>query len=90
MGALFDKVAVHERVNRQHPEIADEDVATAWKNAIAIINRDYGVPDYYAAAGIDNKGRMLEMIGFEEEDGTLMVFHAMKLTGKMAKELGLL
>jgi hypothetical protein len=54
-----------------------------------VINRTYNPPDYYAAAGMDTKGRMLELVGVETEDGAIMIFHAMKLTEKMRKELGL-
>ena len=43
-------------------------------------------PDYYAAAGADSRGRMIEMVGVELEDNRLL-FHAMRLTAKMADEL---
>ena len=32
---------------------------------------------------------MIEMVGVEMEDGTVLVYHAMKLTKKMSTELGL-
>jgi hypothetical protein len=76
-------------VNIKRPEISDEDAIHAWRNAIAIVNREYNPPDYYAAAGMDNKGRILELVGVELEDNSLMIFHAMKLTKKMKEELGL-
>ena len=44
-------------------------------------------PDYYAAAGADSRGRMIEMVGVELEDNRLLIFHAMRLTAKMADEL---
>lgn len=44
-------------------------------------------PDYYAAAGADPRGRMIEMVGVELEDSRLLIFHAMRLTTKMADEL---
>ena len=44
-------------------------------------------PDYYAAAGADPRGRMIEMVGLELEDNRLLIFHAMRLTAKMADEL---
>ena len=44
-------------------------------------------PDYYAAAGADPRGRMIEMVGVELEDNRLLIFHAMRLTAKMADEL---
>jgi predicted RecB family nuclease len=86
---MFFKVTVHPRVHRRHPEISDNDAIQAWKNAIAIVNRTYNPPDFYAAAGMDSKGRLLELVGVEMENGSLMIFHAMKLSAKMRKELGL-
>ncbi|MCL2068351.1 MAG: hypothetical protein FWH00_00470 [Oscillospiraceae bacterium] len=86
---MFSAITVHPRVHRKHPEISDDDAIHAWRNAIAIINRTYNPPDYYAAAGMDTKGRVLELVGVELEDGALMIFHAMKLSEKMSKELGL-
>jgi hypothetical protein len=86
---LFDKIVVHPRVHKKHPEIDDEDAISAWRDAISVVNRTYEPPDYYAAAGTDGKGRMLELVGVELEDGTLMIYHAIKLTEKMRSELGL-
>jgi hypothetical protein len=85
----FVRVTVNPRVHQRHPEIEDEDAKTAWRNAIVVRNRSYEPPDYYAAAGCDSKGRMLEMVGVELEDGTLQIFHAMKLQESMKRELGL-
>jgi len=86
---LFDRVIVHPRVNAKRPEITEDDVATAWKNAFVIQRRNSDSTECYAAAGIDSKSRILEMIGVEREDGTIIVIHAMKLTNKMRAELGL-
>jgi hypothetical protein len=86
---LFSDIKVHSRVNKKRPEISDEDAIHAWSNAIVIVNREFNPPDYYAAAGMDSKGRILELVGVELEAGSLMIFHAMKLTSKMKEELGL-
>lgn len=43
----------------------------------------------YIGSGADRKGRLLEFAGKETEDGSLLVYHAMKLTRKMQLELGL-
>lgn len=83
------RVQVHERVALRHPNVSVNDVVTAWDNAVAIRTRKWGPPDVISAAGADAKGRMLEMLGVEMEDGTVLVYHAMKLTAKMARELGL-
>ena len=44
-------------------------------------------PNYYAAAGADPRGRMTEIVDVELEDSRLLIFHAMRLTAKMADEL---
>lgn len=82
-------IVVHPRVHSRHPEISEEDVVAALKNAVAVVNRTYEPPDIYAAAGAEGKGRMLEVLGVELEDGSFLVYHAMKLTAKMRRELGL-
>ena len=87
---MFEKVVVHKRVAERHPDISEQDALQAWRNAVAVVNRTYSPPDIYAAAGSDSKGRMLELLGIELEDGTLMIYHAMKLTRKMSSELGLI
>ena len=86
---MFSSIIVHPRVNIKRPKISDEDAIHAWRNAITIVNREYDPPDYYAAAGMDTKCRILELVGVELEDNSLMIFHAMKLTKKMKDELGL-
>jgi len=89
MPERFENITVSQRIQEKRPEIEVDDVVAAWRNAIVIRNRTYSSPDYYAATGADGKGRMLEMVGVELEDGTLRVFHAMKLQEKMKEELGL-
>lgn len=44
-------------------------------------------PNYYAAAGADPRGRMTEIVDVELEENRLLIFHAMRLTAKMADEL---
>ena len=58
-------------------------------NALSARTREFGPPDVIAAAGADTKGRMIEMLGIKMEDDSVVVYHAMKLTQKMAQELAL-
>lgn len=80
---------MHHRVSERHPDVTDEDVVTAWENAVAMRHRNFDPPAYVAAAGMDTKGRLIEMVGVELEDGGVLVYHAMRLTAKMARELEL-
>lgn len=81
------KVQVHARVHERHPEISDEDVRHAYSNVYAMRMRDYNLPCHFVLAGIDVKGRMLELVGVELSDDSVLIYHAMKLTTKVAKEL---
>lgn len=62
---MFERIIVHDRVSKRHPDVSREDAIRAWRNAMAIVNRTYNPPDIYAAAGSDGKGRMLELLGIE-------------------------
>jgi hypothetical protein len=89
---VFEVIVVHPRVNKRHPAIKDEDVIYACKHVIAAkerIDDDGSEESYFAIAGIDEKGRLLEAVGVMLDDNTLLVYHAMKLTEKMKKELDL-
>lgn len=80
---------VHERVHQRHPDVTRKDVIHAWSNPLAMRHRNFDPPAYVAAAGMDTKGRIIEMVGVELEDGSFLVYHAQKLTRKMARELEL-
>lgn len=83
------EIEVLGRVRERHPDVTDDDVRAAWRNASAVRCRGFGPPDNAAAAGADSCGRMLEMVGIARADGSVVVYHAMRLTAKMAAELGL-
>lgn len=86
---VFDKVVVLPRVSNRHPDVAEADVLAAVRTACAVRRRNFDMPCHYCLAGTDTKGRLIEVIGAEQEDGTLIVYHAMRLTAKMAAELGI-
>lgn len=83
------RVTVHQRVSERHPDVTEEDVVAAWTHATAMRYRNFDPPAHISAAGLDTKGRMIEMVGVELEDGGVLVYHAMKLRPKIADELGL-
>lgn len=62
-------ILTHPRVMERHPDVTEEDVAMAWSHAIAMRHRSFDPPVHIAAAGVDTKGRLIEMIGVELEDG---------------------
>ena len=83
------ELEVHRRVSLRHPEVTTRDVETAWRNAVAMRLRTMEPPAHIIAAGADSKGRLIEMIGVELDNGQVLVYHAQKLTAKMQAELGL-
>ena len=83
------KLKVHQRITLRHPDIAAHDVETAWRNAVAMRLRTMEPSAHIIAAGADSKGRLIEMIGVELDNGQVLVYHAQKLTAKMQAELGL-
>ena len=85
---MFGKVVVHPRVTERHPYLTVEDVLHAVRVHKAVRRRNFDPPCHFAIAGLDSKGRMIEILGAEQEDGTLIVYHAMKITEKMAKCVG--
>ncbi|MEG0477417.1 MAG: hypothetical protein RR572_07115 [Raoultibacter sp.] len=85
---MEQKVAVHPRVNRRHPNVGVKEVISAWGNRLCTQRRDGLEADHYVAVGFDLHGRLLEMIAVETDDGWL-VFHAMRATRGILKELGI-
>ncbi len=69
--------------------LSEEDIVTAIRFAHAARYRNFNPPAHIAFAGPDGKGNLIEVLAAEKSDGMLIVYHAMKLTRKMAFELGL-
>lgn len=67
----------------------EADIASAIHNAISVRHREFNPPAHVALAGPDLSGRLIEILYAEQMDGALIVYHAMKLTAKMANELDL-
>lgn len=73
----MDRVVVHDRVERRHPELSIEDVKHAWEHAICSTPRLGKNPDEYVALGFDSNGRLVEMVAIRDSKGDWVVFHAM-------------
>ena len=70
------RVEVHRRVTERHPQLTEDDVLEAWRNAYyeALRPESPNFPEYLWI-GIDGKGREVEMVGVMTEDGWL-IYHA--------------
>ena len=69
--------------------LSEHDIKTAIRFACAARYRNFNPPAHIAIAGPDSKGNLIEILAAEQDDGSLIVYHAMKLTRKMAFELDL-
>ncbi len=79
---------LHIRECAKKHGLQESDICHAWENMKAARVRNYGeIPLIYVVAGLDIKGRMIEILAAMREDGSFEVFHAMKLTDKIAREL---
>ena len=84
----MENARVHERVVARHPELTETDVLSAWRNAIALVRRETSEADFYVAVGFDTNGRPIEMVAAKDDDGSLLIFHAMiPPTKKTLREL---
>jgi hypothetical protein len=87
----MEDIRVHPRVIERHPDLSVEDVRTAWRNAIAYARRDNPEKDFFVAIGADTRARFVEIVATREEDGSLVVFHAMTPPSKRTmEELGMM
>ena len=73
-----DRIQVHARVHRRHPELDDEYVIQAWCGATLFAERmDSPHRPAYAAIGHDARGRPIELVATIQSDGTVLIYHAM-------------
>ena len=70
-------IVVHGRVMERHPEITPDDVGHAWVSRVASAIRRTPRTDHMVVVGFDARGRLLEMVAVELEDGVPLVFHCM-------------
>ena len=82
------RVRVHPRVSAKRPEITEEDVVTAFEEALRSRGRDTD-PIQWVGIGMDHKGRLLEFVAVEDEPDGWLVFHSMVATAKVLHEIGL-
>ena len=69
--------------------LSEDGIRCAWRNATAVRRRNFKIPCIYAVAGPDVSGNLVDPLLAEREDGAFIVYHAMRLTKKMARELEL-
>ena len=74
---MRDDLIVHPRIAARHPEIAEDDVRSAWASAISSAPRLGKSPTEYVVLGFDARGGLLELVAVRLESMRWLVFHAM-------------
>lgn len=81
-------VIVHPRVHERHPDLDEKDVLSAWANMLLSARRDDGTGSWISV-GMDDNGRLLEMVSVHNNAGQWLIYHAMTPPSKKTmKELG--
>lgn len=75
---------------RLSPDVSADSVRVAWSNVVRFMAREDTDPLRYVAVGYDEYGRLLEMVAVLDESDRWHVFHAMRATPKVLRELKLL
>lgn len=86
-GVPLGDVVVDPRVSSRHPDVSEYSVQVAWRNVVRFMPREGTDPLRYVAVGYDEYGRLLEMVAVLDESDRWHVFHAMKATPKVLREL---
>ena len=87
----MERVTVHERVCKLHPEMTENDVLKAWAHIIRSFTRYWTDQRECVAVGVDGKGRLVEMIALRSRDGSWLIYHALTPpTKKVLIEMGLM
>lgn len=82
------QLIIHPRIHREHPELSDEDVKTAFRGIFKHIHRQDGD---LVGVGMDGKNRLVEMVARYTDDSTVIVYHAFTPpTHNVMRELGMI
>lgn len=66
------RIHVLDRVHERHPELAEEDVVTAFRSVMVDAQRNTGV---WMAVGLDGRGRNIELL-YRVMGDEVLVYHA--------------
>lgn len=86
---MLERVDVHERIQKRHPELSAEDVREAWAFSLHAAVRHRSAFDDYLVIGVDGQGRLIEMIAVRKDDGWLIYHANTPPTKRVLDELGL-
>lgn len=75
-GNHMERVIVLDRVPERHPNVTKEDAAQAWSHCLACTPAFDVNPDRYVAIGVDDKGRLVELVVIRKQGGLWLIIHA--------------
>ena len=73
---IEERVAVLDRAPQQHPDVSKADAVAAWSNVIACAPAIDEDPRRYIAIGLDDRGRLIELVVIRKDLGTWLIIHA--------------
>ena len=86
----MERILVHPRVVKRHPELSVQQVRYAWEHALRSAPRVYKDPHQHLAIGVDASGKQIESVAKILPDGSVLIYHAFSPpTRKALHELGL-
>ena len=82
---MVQRLLIHPRVLKRHPQLTEEDVRFAWFNSYyeALRTNSVNFPEFLWI-GRDKRGREIEMVGTQTNDGWL-IYHANTPLSKRTK-----
>ena len=85
----YTEIEIDTRVYRRHPDMSEELILNACRRVIQIGYREPPGVRYVFASAPRAGEPQIEIVGTLLDDGTFVVFHAMQLREKIARELRL-
>lgn len=87
----YDRIAVDEEVTRKRGDMTREVAEHVLSDVgLRAVRQRSEFPAVFAVGGYDSAGRLIEIACMILADGTLRIFHMMKMKRKIAEELDLL
>lgn len=69
----MERAMVLDWVPERHPDVSKKDAEDAWNNCLVSVPAYKGNPERYLAIGVDDKGRLLELVVVRKENFWLII-----------------
>lgn len=71
-----DEIYALDRIHERHPDVAKEDAIHAWRFCIKSMPRLGKEPEEWIGIGMDDTGRLLEVVAMRNGRGAWLIKHA--------------